>query len=210
MCTGCCGYNNKQVTYIAYGMAYGLLCYDMIERFLLHYFAMSAHTYTRGTWTTPEATHPDRDVSSTDYVAAGVLTSTTYLKWMLLFEEPESQTVWVGKATPREWLQVGQTTAATGLTTRYGRVSLRWGASLVKGIYTVHANVTLTQGYAPTGGVKVRLRTPLEYLGRLTAVTVGGAPWDAIDSGSEAVVFSAAELTPETLRNMQHIIAVYK
>ena len=61
--------------YTAYGMAYGLLQHDMIERFLLHYFGMSAHTYTRATWTTPEAAHPDRDVGSTDYVAAGVRAS---------------------------------------------------------------------------------------------------------------------------------------
>ena len=60
MTLGCCGYNNKQVTFWAYGLPYGLLQHDMIERFLLHYFAMSAHTYTRGTWTTPEAVHPDR------------------------------------------------------------------------------------------------------------------------------------------------------
>ena len=32
-----------------------------------HRFGMSAHTYTRGSWTTPEAAHPDRDVPSTDY-----------------------------------------------------------------------------------------------------------------------------------------------
>ena len=45
-------HNNKQTTYTAYGMAYGLLAADMVERFLLHWFGMSAHTYTRGTWTT--------------------------------------------------------------------------------------------------------------------------------------------------------------
>jgi hypothetical protein len=61
MTMGCAGYNNKQVTFWAYGIPYGLLQHDMVERFLLHYFAMSAHTYTRGTWTTPEASHPDRD-----------------------------------------------------------------------------------------------------------------------------------------------------
>ena len=38
-----------QSTYTAYGMGYGLLVYDFVERFLLHYFGMSAHTYTRGT-----------------------------------------------------------------------------------------------------------------------------------------------------------------
>jgi hypothetical protein len=63
---GCSGYNNKCSTYTAYGMAYGLLAYDMVERFLLHYFGFgSAHAYTRGTQTTPEASHPDRDVGST-------------------------------------------------------------------------------------------------------------------------------------------------
>ena len=75
-------------TYVAYGMGFGLLVHDMVERFLLHYFAMSAHTYTRGSWTTPEGTIPDRDRGSTDYVAAGVVIAPTYLKWMLLFEEP--------------------------------------------------------------------------------------------------------------------------
>ena len=32
----CAGYNNKCSTYTAYGMAYGLLAHDMVERFLLH------------------------------------------------------------------------------------------------------------------------------------------------------------------------------
>eukprot|EP01052_Picozoa_sp_SAG31_P016126 SAG31_NODE_1057_length_10129_cov_29.441376_7_plen_155_part_00 len=44
MTLGCAGYNNKQVTFWAYGIPYGLLQHDMVERFLLHYFAMSAHT----------------------------------------------------------------------------------------------------------------------------------------------------------------------
>lgn len=83
MTLGCAGYNNKQVTFWAYGIPYGLLqcvpappwhglfvvsqilvvhlpglllpisltglmCrHDMVERFLLHYFAMSAHTCER-------------------------------------------------------------------------------------------------------------------------------------------------------------------
>ena len=66
----------------------------MVERFLLHYFGWgSAHAYTRGTVTTPEASHPDRDVGSTDYVAAGVMMAPTYLKWMLVFEDPNNRTV---------------------------------------------------------------------------------------------------------------------
>ena len=64
----------------------------MIERFLLHFFAYSAHGYTRGTWTTPEACSPDKDVASTAYVAAGVVTAPVYLRWALVFEEPENKT----------------------------------------------------------------------------------------------------------------------
>ena len=55
----------------------------------------------------PEAAHPDRDVGSTDYVAAGVVTAPTYLKWMLLLEEPDNSTVWLAKALPRDWLEPG-------------------------------------------------------------------------------------------------------
>jgi hypothetical protein len=107
MTLGCTGYNNKQTTYTAYGMAYGLLAADMVERFLLHFFGMSAHTYTRGTWTVPEAAHPDRDVGSTDYVAAGMMTVPSYLGWALKFEDLETQTLWLARATPREWLTAG-------------------------------------------------------------------------------------------------------
>ena len=51
----------------------------------------------------PEAAHPDRDVPSTDYVAAGVMTAPSYLGWALKFEELESRTLWLAKATPRAW-----------------------------------------------------------------------------------------------------------
>ena len=113
-------------------LADGLLAHDMVERFLLHYFGWgSAHAYTRGTVTTPEASHPDRDVGSTDYVAAGVMMAPTYLKWMLLFEDPNTATVWLGKALPREWLAPDTHSPITvaNATTRYGRVSYTLSAS---------------------------------------------------------------------------------
>ena len=47
-------------------------------------------------------------MGSTDYVAAGVMMSPTYLKWMLLFDDPNTRTVWLAKALPREWLTAGQ------------------------------------------------------------------------------------------------------
>ncbi|KOO26820.1 tat (twin-arginine translocation) pathway signal sequence domain protein [Chrysochromulina tobinii] len=164
---GAAGYNSKQTTYTAYGMAYGLLCQDMIERFLLHWFGMSAHTYTRGTFTTPEASHPDRDVGSTDYVAAGVVTAPTYLKWALLFEDPNTRCVWVAKALP-------------------------------------------PAGSAPPGGVRLRMRTPVEFAGKLAAVTVGGKPWTSFDAREETIVLSLADLTPQLLTELRSVVATFR
>ena len=78
----------------------------MVERFLLYYFAVSSHGYTRGTFTTPESSNvADRDEAPVAYASPGVVTAPVYLKWMLAFEEPETRTVWLGKAVPTEFLQ---------------------------------------------------------------------------------------------------------
>lgn len=153
---------------------------------------------TRGSWTTPEAVHPDRDVGSTDYVAAGVVTAPTYLKWMLLYEEPDNSTVWLAKALPRDWLEASaEEVVVSNATTRYGRVSYRLKAHLDSGGYTVSASVALPASYGispPAGGVRLRLRTPATYARKLKSVTVGGKPWEAIDAAAETVDFSPSAL----------------
>ena len=216
MTLGCAGYNNKQVTFWAYGIPYGLLQHDFVERFLLHYFAMSAHTYTRGSWTTPEAVHPDRDVGSTDYVAAGVMTAPTYLKWMLLYEEPDNRTLWLAKALPRDWLEPSAAPVLVErATTRYGRVSYVLHAVVHPRtkVYTVRANVTLPLSFvarAPRGGLKLRLRAPLPYAGRLKAVTVGGKSWVHFDATLETVDVTAAELTASLIQSgLPEIVAEF-
>eukprot|EP01043_Picozoa_sp_COSAG02_P082468 COSAG02_NODE_20685_length_819_cov_1.483333_1_plen_255_part_01 len=70
----------------AYGFAHALLQSDEPEKFLLHFFAISAHAYTRGTFTTPESSDvANRDIAPAQYVSAGVMLAPTYLKWMLCF-----------------------------------------------------------------------------------------------------------------------------
>ena len=100
---------------------------DMVERFLLHFFTVSAHGYTRGTWTTPESSNVadrsvprrpsptvpyslprpawryprilvltpshfgDRSEPTIPYASTGIHTVPIYLKWMLVFEEPETR-----------------------------------------------------------------------------------------------------------------------
>eukprot|EP00729_Bicosta_minor_P012126 gene12126-30363_t len=231
MTLGCTGYDEEQTTYTAYGMAYGLLNADMVERFLLHWFGMSAHTYTRGSWTVPEAVNPDRDVGNTDYIAAGMMTSPSYLSWALKFEDLESKTLWLAKATPREWLRSGAAPlVANRLTSRYGRISYTLAASGGSGSgsvgggsgggaprtpYTVRANVTLPAGFGvsgasqPAGGLRLRLRVPVAHAGKLPSVTVGGKFWKAVDPAAETVDFAAAALSPQVVGEMESIVATF-
>ena len=181
-----------------------------------------------GTWTTPESANIDRNNGAISFSAAGVNNIPLCLKWMLAFEEPETRTLWLAKATPRDWLDVGEAPlVAHALTTRYGRVSLAirsssggdgggsgaGGAS--GGSYMVKANITLPAGFAasaeqPSGGVVLRLRVPLQYAGKLSSVTVGGKAWAGFSAAEETVTFSAKELTPELLASgLPNIRAVY-
>lgn len=193
----------------SYGYGFGLLQHDMVERFLLHFFAMSAHSYTRGTFTTPESSNvADRDEPAVAYTAAGVVVTTVYLKWMLAFEEPETQTLWLAKATPRDWLAVGENPlAVANLTTQYGRMSFSLtppprvsrsveGTQATAG-YSVEANVTLPASFAsnpPPGGIKVRVRAPVQHAGKMTGVTVGGAKWAAFNAAEETIEIAAGKI----------------
>ena len=195
-----------------FGLAFGLLQHDMVERFLLHFYAISAHAYTRGTWTTPEsASIVDRDSPATAYASPGIHSVPMYLKWMLVFEEPETKTLWLGKATPREWLEAEEKPVEVlQATTRYGRVSFSLTASggssateggVAGGGYSVAVNVTVPVSFGttrkPAGGLRVRIRAPLAHAGKLSSVTVDGKPWKAFDAGAETVDFASGALTPK-------------
>ena len=200
-----------------YGLAYGLLQHDMIDKFLLHYFVMSAHGYTRGSFTTPESSNvADRDVPTLAYAAAGEVIAPTYLKWMLCFEEPESRTLWLAKATPRAWLAPGEATLqAANLTTRYGRVSFSMAAQMNadSSAYTVHASVVLPASVvnsAPSGGIRLRIRAPIEHAGKLSNVTIGGKMWSAFSAAEETIDIAASELTANLITDgLPHIVATF-
>ena len=194
--------------------------------------------YTRGTWTTPEATHPDRDIGSTDYVAAGVHTAPTYLKWALVFEEPNNRTVWLAKAMPRDWLAAGaEPVVVSRAPTRYGRISYTLTASATSAAgaeasiaqkaasrlpsvtggassYRVHANVSLPATFlgatGPIGGLRLRLRAPVEHAGKLASVTVGGKAWKDFDAKAETVDFTPTALASKALlADMRDVVAVW-
>ena len=153
----------------------------------------------------------------------------TYLKWMLLFEDPTNQTLWLAKATPREWLSPGQAAiVVTNGTTRYGRVSYQLralpsaatpaatpAAAPAATSYSVRASVHLPATFgaaatAPRGGVRLRLRAPTTRAGTLSRVLVGGKPWAAVDAAAETIDFDYEALQrPALLEALRDIVATW-
>ena len=145
----------------------------------------------------------------------------TYLKWMLFFEDPTNRTLWLAKATPREWLSPGQPAIeVTNATTRYGRVSYELRALLSTPTpagtsHSVRASVRLPATFgaaatAPHGGVRLRLRVPATRAGKLSRVFVGGKPWAAFDAAAETIDFDTEALQrPALLEALQDIVATW-
>ena len=199
--------------HIPQGLPFGLLVHDMVERFLLYFFTQSAHSNTRGTFTTPESTHIDRNQGSYAYASPGQANVPMALKWMLCFEEPETRTLWLAKATPRDWLAPGEAPlVAANLTTRYGRISFSitppsgsGGGGGGGGGYIVQASLALPPSFTaaasgPSGGVRLRVRAPPEHAGKLSHVTVGGQAWAAFSAAEETVNFAAGAITASMLQ----------
>ena len=208
---GCPAGGSLIFTHIPFGLAFGMLLADFPDRFLLHYYAASAHSYTRGSWTVPESTSIDRDAASIAYNTAGQAIAPIYLRWMIAFEDPRSQTLWVGKATPREWLAPGtDAIEAQNVPTRYGRFGVQLKASQADGgAYTVHASLTLPAGFAPPGGVRLRVRAPL-HAGAISSVSVGGAAWAAFTAKDETIDFAQHALAPSLLGRVKDIVVTFR
>jgi hypothetical protein len=121
---------------ISHGLAHSLLQHDMIQEYLLHFYSHSAHDYTRGTWTTPEGVGLDSSAGFDEiYATPGELTVPIYLRWALLFEDPEDRALWLFKALPREWLRGGgngtePVVVLRGAPTRYGNLSVALKSNL--------------------------------------------------------------------------------
>ena len=199
-------------THIPQGMPFGLLVHDFVERFLLYFFHQSAHAQTRGTWVTPESTKLDRDGGGYAYASAGEGNVLMCLKWMLCFEEPETRTLWLAKATPRDWLAPGEDPiTATAVATRYGRIAFTMAASDAHAGYAVTANVTLPAAFGtPAGGLRIRFRAPLAHAGKLSKVTIGGEVWADFDAAEETVNIAASKITPELIATgLPNVVVIF-
>jgi hypothetical protein len=110
-----------------------LIQHDSIREALLLMYAVMAHQYTRGTWTAPETRPVFNDNPAAPYCTPAQLVVALMTRWSLVFEDPMSETLWLGKAVPREWLKDGKNISIAAAPTQWGKVGFSVTSSLSQG-----------------------------------------------------------------------------
>lgn len=169
--------------FLTYGQAYGLLQHDFVREYLVTLYSMMAHQNTRGTWTAPETRKIDLTTDAAPYCVPAQLVVPMMTRWMLAFEDPRSETLWLAKATPRDWLEDGKTISALDVPTKWGRVDFAIHSHLAGD--RIEAEVTLpADGFNAT--LVLRLRVPADHtLGR---VVINGELSSDFDPNRETIV----------------------
>jgi hypothetical protein len=175
--------------FLSTGYANALIETDQIPEALLMLYSEMAHQYTRGTWIAQE----ERDPLSAGfrgpwmgYSVAAQLTVATLVRWLLVYEDSRSPTLWLAKGTPTAWLHDGESLTVSDALTRWGRVSFSIISHVRK--REVFAQVTF-----PPGGInaetRLRLRTTSDF--HFTAVTLNGKIWSLFDSSAQTITLPA-------------------
>ena len=181
------GYNTHElVGFLTYGHAYGLLQHDFVRRYLLTLYSIMAHQYTRGTWTAPETRNIDPERFAAPYCTPAQMVVPMMTRWMLVFEDPESPTLWLAKGTPRSWLEDAKRLAVSSAPTQWGRVSYSLRSRLGEGRVEAEVNLPSSPFAA---AVKIRLRVPEGN--RIRSVTLNGKGWTQFDPGGETITLPA-------------------
>ncbi len=181
------GYKSAELAgFLSYGYGYGLIQKDMIREALLMMYSDMAHQYTRGTWTAPETRNVLIDRLAAPYCTPAELVVALMTRWLLVFEDPESNTLWLGKAVPRKWLEDGKTTAISAAPTKWGRVGFSVVSHVATG--TIAARIELP-GSAFAVSTNLRLRAPGEV--KMKSVTLNGKPWTQFSSENETITIPA-------------------
>ena len=179
----CYGYNTHEMAgFLSYGHAFGLLQHDFVREYLLTLYSLAAHHYTRGTWTAPETRRLDPKEFAAPYCTPAQMTAPLLVRWMLVFEDPASNVLWLSKGTPRSWLEDGKRIAVSNAPTRWGRLSFSIESHLREG------NVQVSMELPPrpkTAQIKLRLRVPEGN--RIQSATVDGNDWLEFDATEETV-----------------------
>ena len=168
--------------FLTYGHGYGLLQHDMTREALLVLYTIMAHQYTRGTWTAPETRPVFLDDPAAPYCTPAQLVVALMTRWILVFEDPMSDTLWIGKGTPAKWLEDGKKISVSSAPTRWGRIGFNIVSHLNENKIDVTVDRPAAQFRATT---KIRLRTPPGVT--LKSVELNGRPWTDFNPQDETI-----------------------
>jgi hypothetical protein len=176
------GYRTADLAgFLAYGHGFALIQHDFARQALLLLYSVMAHQYTRGAWLAPETRNVLMEGNAAPYCVPAQLFVPLMTRWMLVFEDPESETLWLGKVMPREWLADGKKISVSAAPTRWGPVSFSIASHLDSGGVVV--DLDLPSGDA--GKVHLRLRAPGGA--KIHSVQANGKEWKQFDAGEETV-----------------------
>jgi hypothetical protein len=148
-----------------------------------------SHQSTRGTWIAPEARDPltpgwnRTPYGFARYSVSAQVTVAALVRWLLVLEDPESDTLWLGKGIPIKWLADGNTVAVDDAPTRWGKVSFSITSHIRSG--SIEARLRF-----PDAGIRAETRLRLRAGTGFTvkSVTVNGKKWSQFDPGTQVVV----------------------
>lgn len=153
--------------FISYGYAQALLRLDRIEEYILFLYAHRYHVHSRGSWTAGEVTGITGDDAL--FCIPSQQTIPLLVRWMLVFEDPDADCLYFGRALPRQWIASGKTIAIENAPTRWGRVSYRL---VPRGEKEFVASITLADHGPLPETLQVSFRLPA--VKPLTTLTVNG------------------------------------
>jgi hypothetical protein len=113
--------------FISYGYAQQLLRLERIDEYLLFLYAHRHHAHTPGSWTAGEVS--DINGGMPLFCMPAQLTIPLLLRWMLVFEDSDGGTLYLGRAIPRAWMRSRKPIGIHAAPTRWGRTGFELCAS---------------------------------------------------------------------------------
>lgn len=125
--------SRDQLGFISYGYAQQLLRSDRIEEYLLFLHSHRYHSHMPGTWVAGEVSGITGDLPL--FCIPAQLTIPKLVRWALVYEASDADTLYLGRAVARDWLAAGQNVSIAGAPTRWGEVdfSLRAADAVIAG-----------------------------------------------------------------------------
>ncbi|HEY1499277.1 MAG TPA: Tat pathway signal protein [Acidobacteriaceae bacterium] len=153
--------------FISYGYAQALLRLDRIEEYILFLYSHRYHDHSRGSWTAGEVSGITGDDAL--FCIPAQQTIPLLVRWMLVFEDPDADKLYFGRALPRQWVATGKPIGIEHAPTRWGRVSYRLSPG---GENQLVATITLSEQNDLPKELHVSFRVPTSK--SLSGLTVNG------------------------------------